>query len=201
MSLQTDRNVIEILTKFNSEESQRKRANVLIVVLSLMLFAFLYLWIAINTEPLPWWPFNFIEDFKEHDFQWLNWFIAGAVGTYVYLLWEVARNYVYFGIDATIRDSLDGSTQPKKAKSDAKQNSPDKNFIGQTPWYVVNAIRGPLITTVVMLLITNTSLDLNIEAKSNDIPENENQSTLSNESEVDENEIATWEKARVRLMA
>lgn len=177
MNVSQNQNEVQIQAALDAMTKQRRRANILIGCLLFAFSVFLYLWIAINVTPSPWFPFNVIDRFMDYEFQWLNWFLAGGVGTFVYLLWEVAKNFVHFGSNVEIGVSVTGEgAQNKKI--------PSANFIGQTPWYLVNAIRGPLITMAVMLLITNASFAATIEANLDNVATNENQATLTQEGGV-----------------
>jgi hypothetical protein len=54
-----------------------------------------------------------------------------------------------------------GSAAKKAAKAEfdaGKKAQEDADFVGWTPWYVLNCIRGPIIAIVVMLALTNVSL-------------------------------------------
>lgn len=181
-------------------EQQRSYAFWIIVVLVVGFLVFSVLWIALTTEPEPWRPFSGIKNFKEYNYEWLRWLLAGSVGTFVYLMWEVAQYYVYLSKEKYLEPHLKGE---KSRETEIAELRAKANFKGYIYWYLVNAVRGPLIVMVVMLLITNTSFAIGVNAAANDGSENANQSALSqeaeNEAEVTSSENSDAENTNAEL--
>lgn len=69
---------------------------------------------------------------------WIEWALAGASGTLIYLLWEAARQY------RLLYSKINGD----KEKVD---------FSALWPWYLVAAIRGPIIVVVILFTLTSTN--------------------------------------------
>ncbi len=170
-------------------EAQRRRARWIIACLMIGLLIYMWLWIAIKTEPEPLWPFKWIAvEYEKYDPRWLLWFFTGAIGTYVYLLWEAAQKFMYLVPDDSylkrhlLEDENDeenndnqtvNENQPPPEEgatvdpTDSEKWKHEANFISYTPWYLVNAIRGPLIAMVVMFLLINITFDTGIKASDN----------------------------------
>lgn len=72
----------------------------------------------------------------ESQLYWMQWALAGASGTLIYLLWEAARQY-------------------RKIFSTNKDSNEKVDFAGLWPWYLVAAIRGPIIVVVILFTLTS----------------------------------------------
>lgn len=136
---------------------QRNRARWIFGLLLVVLAVGIYAYLAVRSDPL-WWPFASIKN--GGDVQRFQWLFASAVGTFLYLLWEAHQKY----------------TQIEKM--------PDKvDFLAYTPWYVVSAIRGPIVALVVMFALVNISLNGSLFAGSQGV----NSTTTGNASPTDGN--------------
>ena len=88
-----------------------------------------------------------------------DWLVASATGTLLYLMLEAARAY-RLGPTVPKRLMEPPVDAPRKVKDrfdEGRKAQEQADFVGWSPWYFLNCIRGPIIAIVVMLALTNVS--------------------------------------------
>lgn len=136
------------------QKKQMTYANVIITVLIVLLILNIPLFIFVRLDL---WFFKSMSDANQRLLEWL---LASTSGTFLYLLWEATTRYrLVPSVPETVQDvPANADDNQKKAIEEQKKAQLDADYIGWTPWYVLNAIRGPIIVMVVMLALTNVSL-------------------------------------------
>ena len=145
--------------KFDRPKETR-RAKVVIYSLSILVVTAVLLSIAARVGLL-----SFIH-LAETNKQLLDWLLASATGTYLYLLMEAARAYSLID-NAPPEVEIPGKMvgQKKKKFELEKKAQEDAAFIASTPWYFLNCVRGPIIAIVVMLALTSVSFTSSFGAR------------------------------------
>ncbi len=135
---------------YNHKEKQKERALQIIWTLLALLIINVALFILARLDL---WFFKSVPDASQRLIEWV---LASAGGTFIYLLMEAAPRY---GSIDRVFDSIPQmpNTTPEEKEALEKKIS-GVDYIGWTPWYGMNAIRGPIIAMVVMVALTNVSL-------------------------------------------
>jgi hypothetical protein len=106
---------------------------------ALLLYLFFHLWAFDPPEELM--PFNWIriDTASGISKRALDWVLFSLIGTLIYLLTEIAKNYPNIT-----------STAKKKESS----------FIEYTPWYVTTLVKGPFIAVIILLFFYTAEFKL-----------------------------------------
>lgn len=136
----------------------------------------------------------------------LGWVLASIGGTIVYLLMQAATRYRKIDTvpecllpvtDAVVDNGQKAKKKHKKAAEEQnkameekcktmeeqikaiKKEQDEADFIGWTPWYVMNVFRGPIFALLVMIALTNSSLQVGLLEPTNSTPTPESTDSTS----------------------
>lgn len=129
----------------DDEKKQAGRAKGLFIFFVVIFGVCLWLLLALEFH---WWPWHTMEKSELKTFEPLKWVFASLIGAALYLLSTIASYY------PKIFD--------KKAETDDQDD-----FLKQSYWYISTLLKAPILTVVIMWLLTN--LEINVGRDDNSL--------------------------------
>lgn len=136
--------------KILTEKNQQDRARLLFIILAVVFAVCFYFLLAVQYEYPPWYKFaerlaeQKLEPKKIEDiinsFEPLKWALASLIGATLYLMGQIATFF------------------PKINEKPDPDNQND--FINSTYWYFSTLLRAPILTVVIMWLLTNLKVEI-----------------------------------------
>lgn len=127
-------------------EQQTQRARFLFIGLFSGLLLTITSWILLHGG-LWWANGRWLDPFTTTSNQWLDWILVSLIGVLLYLLTTASRWY------RTLLTAQETNLQEQKEEERAM-------FVEMTPWYITTLIKGPFIVLVIIIFLTNVSLDI-----------------------------------------
>jgi len=126
------------MSKNEKEIEQKKYAKGWFIALVCVLVLSIVLLLAIQYHWFGWFPDRKPESYDPIDP--LTWVLAALIGAALYLMGQIATYY------PKIKEKLDPNYQ--------------NDFVGSTYWYASTLLRAPVLTVVILWLLTNLSVDM-----------------------------------------